>query len=405
MLENARHQVGRRSRQMRSLMAAEGAAGVRSAMRRGLLRRLGEGQTELLVRPADVLAAETDSVRWTTAAAATAGGPLTLNWVVSPPSPGSGGHTTMFRLIRHLEARGHRSRVYFYDIYGGDHAYYTGIVRESFGFSGEVANIDDGMKPAAAVVATSWPTVYAAAAHSSPGRRFYLVQDYEPLFYAVGSNSTLAENTYRMGFHGVTAGRWLAGKLSAEFGMAADYFDFGSDTDLYHLDRDGERDGVVFYARPSTPRRGTEIGLMALELFKAAHPEITVHVYGERVAGLRFPAVQHGTLRPDALNSIYNSCIAGLSLSLTNVSLVPHEMLAAGCIPVVNDAPQNRIVLDNDHVRYTSPSPQALAAELSRVVTTDDFAALAKRAAESVRGNSWDNAATQVEAVLVRETS
>ncbi len=78
--------------------------------------------------------------------------------------------------------------------------------------------------------------------------------------------------------------------------------------------------------------------------------------------------IDHGLCTPDELNAIYNRCFAGLSLSLTNVSLVPHEMLSAGCIPVVNDAQHNRVVLDNDHVVYAPPSPAALAAALSDVV-------------------------------------
>jgi O-antigen biosynthesis protein len=32
----------------------------------------------------------------------------------------------------------------------------------------------------------------------------------------------LADDTYRMGFRAITAGRFLAAKLSAEYGMAAD---------------------------------------------------------------------------------------------------------------------------------------------------------------------------------------
>ena len=72
-----------------------------------------------------------------------------------------------------------------------------------------------------------------------------------------------------------------------------------------------------------------------------------IHLYGEPAGRLPFAATEHGLLPPEQLNTLYNRCIAGLVLSATNVSLVPHEMLAAGCIPVVNDAEHNRIVLDN----------------------------------------------------------
>ena len=93
---------------------------------------------------------------------------------------------------------------------------------------------------------------------------------------------------------------------------------------------------------------------------------------------LPFKFVNHGLVTPAKLNEIYNRCFAGLSLSLTNVSLVPHEMLAAGCIPVVNDADHNRMVLDNPHVRYAAPTPHSLAAALEAVVNMPDFEAVSK---------------------------
>ncbi|MGH2837880.1 MAG: glycosyltransferase family 2 protein, partial [Thermoleophilaceae bacterium] len=39
-------------------------------------------------------------------------GPLTVSWVVPPWRVGSGGHTTIFRLIQQLEQRGHKCAVY-----------------------------------------------------------------------------------------------------------------------------------------------------------------------------------------------------------------------------------------------------------------------------------------------------
>ncbi len=228
------------------------------------------------------------------------------------------------------------------------------------------------------------------------------MQDYEPFFHPTGAASLLAENTYRMGFHGITAGKWLVSKLSEEFGMSADFFDFGCDTSSYSRQARSNRTGLVFYARPEAPRRGFELGLMAMELFAARHPEITLHFYGELMGSLPFKFVNHGRVTPKVLNEIYNSCYAGLSLSLTNVSLVPHEMLAAGCIPIVNEGVQNRIVLDNPFVRYAAPFPQALAGALESVVTDPDFESLSAAAAGSVRGISWDDAGAKVDQILRR---
>ena len=163
------------------------------------------------------------------------------------------------------------------------------------------------------------------------------MQDFEPYFYPVGTTSLLAENTYRMGLHGVTIGRCFAQKLRAEFGMTVDSFKYGCDISRYRRVRTSRRSGVVFYARRETARRGFELGLMALEVFAARRPDVKIHIYGDRIGKLPFPFVDHGHVTPDELNDIYNECYAGLSLSFTNVSLVALEMLAAGCIPVVND--------------------------------------------------------------------
>jgi hypothetical protein len=75
-------------------------------------------------------------------------------------------------------------------------------------------------------------------------------------------------------------------------------------------------------------------------------------------------------------------------------------MLAAGCIPVVNDAEHNKIVLDNSFVRYAPLDPHALAAELERIVTTKDFDLLSNQAAASVQSRSWEDAGKQVDAIL-----
>jgi hypothetical protein len=141
---------------------------------------------------------------------------------------------------------------------------------------------------------------------------------------------------------------------------------------------------------------------MALEIFAARHPEIELHFYGAKMGDPPFRVIDHGRVTPDERNDIYNRCYAGLSLSLTNVSLVPHEMLAAGCIPVVNDAVHNRIVLDNPFVRYAPPYPQALASELEELVTTRDFDSLSRAAAISVRAASWDDAGATVDAIFGR---
>lgn len=402
LFDKARVQVPRYSRQLRDLWISQGPRGIAERLRAKLAQSLAPNSSIMEVRQADVLAADLSRIPVHDVPALRSGQPIAVNWVIVPPSPGSGGATTIFRIINYLEAHSYRNRVYFYDVYGGDHRYYADIVRSYFGFQGLVGRVEDGMEDSHGVIATAWATAYPVLNARCMGKRFYFVQDFEPYFHPIGAASILAENTYRMGFYGITAGRWLAQRLRTEFSMASDFFDFGCDTGEYHRLSASKRTGVVFYARPGAARRGFELGLMAMEVFAARRPEITLHFYGDRMGKLPFAFVDHGKVTPAQLNAIYNQCYAGLSLSMTNVSLVPHEMLAAGCIPVVNDADQNRIVLDNAYVRYAAPNPHALASELENVIATPDFDALSIKAAGSVRSASWNDAGAKVDAIIRR---
>jgi hypothetical protein len=74
-------------------------------------------------------------------------------------------------------------------------------------------------------------------------------------------------------------------------------------------------------------------------------------------------------------------------------TVIRARLLAASCIPVVNDAVHNRIVLDNAFIRYVPPYPRALASELEALVTAGDFESLSRAAAATVQfldvGRRW----------------
>lgn len=348
---------------------------------------------------ADVLAADLVRPYFPQVPPVQDGEPIRLNWVMTGPSPGSGGHTTIFRAIRYLEENGYRSRIYLYHPALTDPVHYAEIIGRHYGFDGPVERLEGPMADAHGVVATNWGSAYAVFNARCAGKRFYFVQDFEPDFHPIGVEHVLAESTYSMGFHALTAGKWLAGKLSADYEMVASPFDFGCDTSRY-ANRGAPRTGIAFYARPSAPRRGFELGLLALQIFADRNPNIRIHLYGERIGATPFECEDHGLATTAELDDIYNCCFAGLSLSLTNVSLVPLEMLAAGCIPVVNDAPHNRMVLDNPHVRYATATPQALAAALEGVVRSPRFPALSAAASQSQQSVRWEDAGRAIDTAI-----
>ena len=367
--------------------------------RRLLARVFGEKPIGPLVRYDDAR-----DVDWSTPHPAVADpmkigeGPYTIAWIMSPPGEASGGHQNIFRFISFLEGAGHRIRVY---LYSAERKYSSGevsaMIRGSSSYPHVAASIEDlpadGLPDDLdAIVATGWETAYPSFKDASPARRYYFVQDYEPSFYPVGSESVLAENTYRFGFRGITAGGWLATRLHDEFGMVTDSFDFGSDARNYHVTNTERRTEVFFYARPATERRGYELGVMALDLFAAARPEATISLVGgdTRHSVVPFPHQNLRGLRVSQLNEVYNRCAVGLVLSLTNLSLLPLELLGAGVIPVVNDGPNNRGVSDNPFIEFTPASPRALADRMIELYDRADLPDHALAASKSVSSVGWE---------------
>lgn len=405
----SRPRVTDRVRQLRRLVRTEGYAGVQTRLRDRAASRIAPAdQDRIRVARGDLMrAAEAASAAEAPPPPMDAhpGEPLRLAWVCIPPGEGSGGHTTMFRLVAALEQAGHECVVYLHDRHGWSLEQHRRTIRTWWPWvKAEIRDAAEGIDDAHAVFATAWETAYVVLGSPARGARMYLVQDFEPWFYPAGSEALLAEATLRFGFHGVTAGRWLAELLRRDYRMPADHFDFGCDLDRYSLDDDAKRSGVCFFARPSTPRRAFGLGMAALDLFAARHPEVDVHLYGEPPGRPPFDAIDHGLLKPEQLNDLYNRCVAGLVLSATNVSLVPYEMLAAGCIPVVNDAEHNRVVLDNSEVVYAPATPFELANALDALVErpAPERREAARNAAASVRGTTWDQAGSTVEGIVRR---
>lgn len=334
----------------------------------------------------------------------TVAGPAKVAWIMSPPGRESGGHQNLFRFIDFAERAGHSCRIYLYSADGNgiDVAATRAMLATSDAYPKLQASIepwDREIGVAAdtdALFATGWETAYPAFRDASRAKRFYFVQDYEPYFYPLGSEAILAENTYRFGFHGITAGGWLAHKLRSEFGMATDHFDFGVDTSLYSRTNDAPRNEVFFYARPVTPRRAFEFGLLALTDLKRMRPDVVVNFAGWDVSNWKIPFeyVNLRSLPLSQLSAVYNRCAAGLVMSLSNMSLLPLELMACGATPVVNDGPNNRMVSDNPFIDYVPASPLAVARRLAHAIDRPDAIEHSRAMAASVQTVDWQSSGT-----------
>lgn len=301
---------------------------------------------------------------------------LKVAWICSPPGPGSGGHTTFFRMVQAVQDAGIPCTILLFNHHGGDMQRHIGVIRASWPWlTADIEQVPERISGYSSCVASSWDTAHVLASRRVPGEPmnpFYLIQDFEPYFYPRGSLYALAEDSYRFGFTNLALGEMVAQTLRREVGVDSVVIPFGSDTTNYHRTTETERSGVVFFARPSVDRRGFDIGRLALEEFHQRHPEQTIHTFGSYYKGYNFPAVQHGTLSPGELNALYNQTVTGLALSFTNITLIAAEMLAAGNIAVLNDDHHAKLILRNPEAVWRPATPAGLADGLSSVIEDEN---------------------------------
>ncbi|KUM38862.1 hypothetical protein [Arthrobacter sp. EpRS71] len=341
-------------------------------------------------------------------------GRLEVGWVCTPPGPGSGGHTTFFRMVQGMAERGHRCTLFLYDQNSDDVTRHVPVIRKYWpDVDAHIRSVTEGFDGMDAVVASSWPTAYATANRRGHDiHSFYFIQDYEPYFYPRGTLYWLAENSYRLGFTNIALGEMITAVLKAETGQEpAATVPFACDTATYRLlDEPGSRpprQGVVYYAKRAVDRRGYLLAKLALEQFHSVHPEQEIHVYGDRITGWSIPVNNHGNLSPVELNELYNRTIAGLAISFTNISLVPEELLAAGNVPVLNESAFAAQVMKDPDVVWAPATPRRLAEALAQAVEAPDISARALAIAQRRRLDwsvSRENFATVLETVCANES-
>lgn len=92
-----------------------------------------------------------------------------------------------------------------------------------------------------------------------------------------------------------------------------------------------------------------------------------------------------------------------LVISLTNMSLLPLELLAAGVIPVMNAGQNNSMVSSNPYIRYATASPHSLASALKEEAERQNLADHSEKAASSVKDLSWQSSCDKFEQIIEKQ--
>lgn len=338
-------------------------------------------------------------------------GPWTVAWVVPPWRVGSGGHTTIFRLVRQLELRGHRCAIFVHDPHGLNRRHAAALreeIREHFveGVEAEVFIGLEDFDSADVAIATEWGTAYPVRDLPRCREKVYLVQDHEPEFYATSAQSMWAEETYRMGYRCVAYTPWMADILERRYGLEARWFECGTDLDTFPFADDSERrpELIAVYARKETERRAVDLAMAGLAHLAKRRPAIRPVLFGSRQeTSLPFAAEDLGVVPPRRLAELYREASAGIVFSLTTHSLVAQEMMASG-LPVVElegDNVASALGAPGELVELAARRPDAIADAVERVLEDRDHAAaMARRARAFVETRTWRRAGDQLESAL-----
>ncbi|HIA51259.1 MAG TPA: glycosyltransferase [Candidatus Melainabacteria bacterium] len=321
----------------------------------------------------------------------------TINWIVPDFGIGSGGHLNIFRMISRLQKLGFESRIIIPElVWSKSAADAEARINEHFlKLDAKVFVGREGIPSACFSFATAWTTSYYLRDFQSTVHKCYFVQDFEPFFYARSTESVLSEETYRFGFKGFAAGDWLASKLINEFAMDVEKFRFSYDKDRYFAPTEPRQatNKILFYSRPPTPRRGFELGYLALKQLLALRPDLEILMAGWDVSGYRLPKGMKnlGIVPLKDLRELYQQCDAALVLSFTNLSLVPLELMACGC-PVVSNRGENvEWILNDEIATLAEPTVHGIVSALLKVIEDRAGAqAKADAALNYVQSTDWD---------------
>ena len=281
-----------------------------------------------------------------------------INWFVpSFINPYGGGHYNIFRFMNFFSKKGIKNRLIIYNFSDGtDKSIYDSITKLFPRINLEVIlcpqaekgtgrlDIENIIPYADLTFATTWQSAYYAVKFNNTRGKYYFIQDYEPLFYPAGSQSSLAEATYKWKFPAITFGQWLSSLYRQRYHSDAQDFIPCADNSVFKPISPEPRKKVkrvFFFSRPISERRAFEIGILTLEKLVNKYPDIEVVMAGSIGIDLKnydipFNYENLGSLTIEETSKLYQICDIGLCFSATNLSFLPLELMASGCLVITN---------------------------------------------------------------------
>jgi glycosyltransferase involved in cell wall biosynthesis len=312
----------------------------------------------------------------------------TANWFVPNFDHISfGGIFTIFRFIEKFSMEGVRNRIIIYDKPSFDANRLREQISEKFpGLKDyEIIIFDhnnqkvDVLPECDIAVCSFWVSAYLLLKFNKTKRKYYFIQDYEPLFYPGGSTYALAESTYRFGFRALVNTPGLLAAVNQRHGTEGISFIPAVDQSVYYPDnnkKDKDKVRIFFYARPNNPRNAFNLGIEIIKQLLEEHGKnIEIITAGARwqesVYGLRGKITNLGLLKSiNEVAELYRNCDIGFVYMLSkHPSYQPFEFMASGMATVTNNNEDNLWFLKNgENCLLSEPSPAAMAEKITQLI-------------------------------------
>lgn len=322
---------------------------------------------------------------------------------------GYNGIQTIFRFIEKLSREGVHNTIVVYDNPAMDTSKLELDMKQSFP---DITNYDivvftddkdRGIKdlpPSDIAFCTIWVSAYLLLRYNKTKRKYYFIQDYEPLFYVAGSTYALAESTYRFGFKGIVNTPGLLAAVNQGHGLEGVSFIPAVNTALYYpdLNRSNKKTRIFFYARPYNPRNSFNLGMLTIRHLLDRYGDkieiITAGAdYDEGQYGLSGQINNLGLIKSlDEVASLYRSCDIGFAYMMNkHTTYQMMEYSASGMATVMNNN-EDHHWLHRDRVNclLAEPSPLAMAEKIGELIDDPKLRrALVKNAQKDI-GYAWD---------------
>lgn len=234
------------------------------------------------------------------------------------------------------------------------------------------------LPPSNASFCTLWTTAYLQLKYNKTDRKFYLMQDYEPTFYAAGTLYGLIEQTYRFGFSCIANTSGVGDKYK-QYSEDVTIFSPGVDQEQFYPDDSKSNIGtpvqIVFYGRPSNPRNCFYLGIETLKAVKRKlNDTVKIISVGEEWSEADYDVEgvveNRGLLKTmDEVASLYRSSDFGLVYMMTpHPSYQPLEYMASGCVTITNYNEPNRWLLNDENTLLVEANPEIAAQKIHDAV-------------------------------------